>query len=380
MCGIIYIERLDKKDPERMLRKRYEAQKSRGTDGFGYIAMKEGKVVNFSRSRLEKTILEGLRREVMDSILFHHRTPTSTPNLPELNHPIPIVSKDFKSRYFIVHNGVISNAEELKKEHEKIGIVYQTEAEKQIVLKSTNEYYIDELVFNDSEALGWELALLLEGRKEKIDTRGSAAFIVLQVAVDEDKPIAIYYGRNVGNPLRVEKKDDYFCLSSEAEVGADYVPLDRLYRRDLSTLEETYIELEIGTFYGKQYKTEYNSDWKVCHKNDPAWGKCYCDTCVPPHGSRNCDFTDSEDRNKLILEPSERAIMSWDDYGALCAELDYYREELKRARASDDYDTEMDTLEVMNDTLEQIKEAKYPVPKWAEEIERKKEPVGFRHV
>ncbi len=164
MCGLCFVTRFDGHSAKKKIRKLYFHQKSRGTSGYGYVSVAEGKV-GTARAIDEKGIMEFLNEEQSNTILFHHRTPTSTPNVVESTHPIEVKNKILEHDYYVAHNGIISNADTLKKKHEGLGFEYTTELEKVWKTKK-NHYYKDEVIFNDSEALAIEVALVIEGKQD----------------------------------------------------------------------------------------------------------------------------------------------------------------------------------------------------------------------
>jgi glucosamine 6-phosphate synthetase-like amidotransferase/phosphosugar isomerase protein len=210
MCGIAYIHNKTAKNVIRPVLKRFDKQRSRGTEGFGFVGfnVESRCLISYIRSETEVSIrasLEKLRVEdkAINGLLFHHRRPTSTANIAECAHPIPVRNDELEYQYFVVHNGMISNADERKKEHEKLGYSYVTavKREEKIVTADGKEYLLDsEDQFNDSEALAIDLVRVIEGKAEKVEAKGSIAFIVLQSTRDGHAK-AVYYGRNFHNPL-----------------------------------------------------------------------------------------------------------------------------------------------------------------------------------
>lgn len=214
MCGIVYVKRLDGKQAAKSVIKRYNKQKDRGIDGFGYIALNgKDKPGELYRATNEKDILTTLEKEKAPEIMFHHRTPTSTPNLKDLNHPIRISLPDSEYLYWLVHNGIITNDDELKKKHDKLGIDYSTICEK--ITKTLTET-ITTSYFNDSETFGIEFVLTIEKRQKENEARGNTAFILLQTD-KQGKPINLYYGRNNGNPLKYYQQKELIAITSEGQ-------------------------------------------------------------------------------------------------------------------------------------------------------------------
>ena len=236
MCGIIYIK--GKKDVRQSIYEQYTRQKSRGSEGFGFIAIND--VASLVRTEKEKDIFQEMKKTPTREMLFHHRMPTSTPNFAEVAHPIKVSNDNLEYDYFVVHNGIITNDNEMKKKHEAIGFKYNTEIIKQY-LTSGNTY--ESRSFNDSEALAIEVALAIENRQADIQAKGSSAFIALQT--DKlSRPIALYYGRNEGNPLILSKSKNKLMLSSEG-LG-ELIKSHILYCYNYKTGNTTEKEMTIG--------------------------------------------------------------------------------------------------------------------------------------
>lgn len=117
MCGIIgTIIGNDIFKQFRTLFEIFEYQATRGVDGGGISINKKGNI-NRIRSRQPSFLLSYYYKFVWDSlktgdsIIFHHRMPTSTPNKIKCNHPLT----DEKQTLFLSHNGVIWNKDSLYK-------------------------------------------------------------------------------------------------------------------------------------------------------------------------------------------------------------------------------------------------------------------------
>ncbi len=243
MCGITFVHRIDKVEAKKSILKRYHKQKSRGSDGFGYVAINKNKLVSYKRAKLESQIKEFIEKEVATTILFHHRFPTSTPNFKESAHPIKVSSIDLKYDYYLVHNGVISNADELKEKHEQLGFVYNTEITKKWL---TSGQTYKESCFNDSEALAIEVALAIDKNTLSIESKGSIAFIAVQVHKSSSNVVAVYYGRNTGSPLKFSQNKNMISIGSETE--GSIVPAEILHRLDLKTNIITCQQFEIPEY------------------------------------------------------------------------------------------------------------------------------------
>lgn len=229
MCGIITIIRRDGRSAQKQILKTYHKQKSRGSDGFGYIAINEDRTYSVKRATNEKDITKKLIKETAPTIIFHHRFPTSTPNFVEATHPIRVSHDTLKHDYYVIHNGIIMNDTELKAEHNEQGYEYRTEIKK--VYHTTDKQYY-EYVFNDSESLAIELAKSIDQGIATIKAKGSIATVILQIDKTTKKAVAIYYGRNERNPLQVDSQTDFLRLASEG--GGVEATAHTLFKLDLS--------------------------------------------------------------------------------------------------------------------------------------------------
>lgn len=323
MCGIVHVKRKDGKPANRSLLKRYNHQSHRGTQGFGFVELKDGKFGAEVRAQTEDIIEEKLEQSKASEILFHHRFPTSTPNFVEATHPILVDNKILKYYYYIVHNGVISNDDVLKLEHEKLGFSYLTEIRKKYVTRG--QIYSSEM-WNDSEALAIDFCLSLE-RGEAMKASGSIAMIALQFDKKTHKAVALYFGRNGGNPLKMENGKDFFALSSETGAMIDE---NKLYRLDYETDDLTVTDFKIGVyteyysqgsmgFVGQSYRYEDLDDYDASEFS--KW--------------RKGTTKDWEDRNKTEEEDS----FDWELY----EEMEELEEKKRQAEVAGDYDTMTDT-------------------------------------
>lgn len=262
MCGIIAGFSKKGKRISKSIMKRYEAQKHRGSQGFGYVAFYKdgnGGRISVGRSVDEKGIRTQIMNENSSMIMFHHRLPTSTPNVEEATHPIFVSHAELDFDYFVVHNGVIRNSDELRKRHEALGYVYNTVVETEVVTKYTAKsngakYYLDGTKtekFNDSESLAIEVARAIDGMSSRIDTVGTVATIAWKVNKETGKLISISYGHNSGNPMTISDNNDHFFLSS---LGGTDLPEDILYT--LSTDGDT-----LGTTTQREISVGFNTEF-----------------------------------------------------------------------------------------------------------------------
>lgn len=265
MCGILYVKRKSKEKASRTLVKRFHHQSHRGKQGFGYISINKGKIKNLFRFEEEKDLLESLRDETSDEILMHHRFPTSTPNIAEVAHPISVKNKSLKSNYYVIHNGVLQNEDELKLKHEELGFNYTTFVVKRETLEINKKQIVtkEETFFNDSESFAIDLALFLEGKQKDIESIGTISFICLET--DKKNNIKnIHYGHNTGNPLVLEENENMFVLKSEG--NGKKLESDILMTLDYKTGKIVENNIDIGSLY----KTGFNASGSGEYSN---WGR-----------------------------------------------------------------------------------------------------------
>lgn len=255
MCGIVAVCRFDEKPAAKMVLKRYRYQKTRGSEGYGYVDVrKNGGFGGYVRATDEEQITEALEENTNPFVIFHHRFPTSTKNIVEAAHPIKVSHPSLKHDYYVIHNGIIWNADDLKSEHSKLGFTYSTTIVTKYVT-TVKTYTLPTSAFNDSEALAVELALKIEGKKEAITCRGSIAFIALQVDKGSNKATAMYYGRNSGSPLKLEIASTFFALKSEGHgISLD---TDILYRYDVKTGQNSQEKVKIGVHWDASSDNDY---------------------------------------------------------------------------------------------------------------------------
>jgi glucosamine 6-phosphate synthetase-like amidotransferase/phosphosugar isomerase protein len=242
MCGIIHVKKQGKDNAYKSVIKRYHTQRTRGTEGFGFIAIDNNHIKGIYRAEDEKSIIDMLEKTTCDEIMFHHRFPTSTPNFIEATHPIHVTNTILKYDYYVIHNGIISNCDELKESHDKKGFTFTTAIEKQY---HTSQNIYTESMYNDSESFAIDFALAIENETE-IQSKGSIAFIALQVEKHTQKIITMFYGRNEGNPLKIEKSLDFFSLSSETGT---LIQSDVLYSMDYESKSFFNQDKTIGKYF-----------------------------------------------------------------------------------------------------------------------------------
>lgn len=246
MCGLVGVFSKRNKNAGQYAFELYSKQKTRGQRGFGYLAIKDGYIVEVGRAKTEL----GIRGELMgvkaDAILFHHRLPTSTDNTVGTTHPILVSNELLVYDYYVAHNGVITNASELKREHNELGYIYTTEhsiSESATYKDGTKEIITEGVTkFNDSESLAIEIARHLEGLSDEIGTTGSVAFWAAQVVKETGKINTIYLGKNHGRDLCEVSTGKWYSFSSE--TGADLEAM-KLYTLDIHDFSMTEQELKI---------------------------------------------------------------------------------------------------------------------------------------
>lgn len=183
-----------------------EDQISRGREGFGILMIDKKNEIELKRAtEISKALLD-LYMTKSPMIIMHHRNPTSSDNRISQTHPILVSNGSLKHDYYIIHNGIISNADDLREKHEKLGFIYNT--------VRTGEFKREE--YNDSESLAIEMTMYIEKQTKEISIEGSAAFIIVQVEKETKKAINIFFGRK-DNPLKLSGRQGEVRLSSEGK-------------------------------------------------------------------------------------------------------------------------------------------------------------------
>lgn len=227
MCGIVFKHNFDVKKPvNNDILQQYDKQHTRGQRGFGVF---DGQYMHIVREANEDNILKWLVKKDSNLILFHHRLPTSTVNVAKAAHPFSTKKFFPKTEYILVHNGIIRNADELWTAHQELGIRYTS--------------LLEDLSFNDSEALMWDLALTLEGKQPKMKAYGDMAFICMKKV--NGKLVDMLFGRNI-RPLNMQRDRGSIALSSEG-AGAS-ITQDTLYTFNFKTRVTKRTEMEFPQF------------------------------------------------------------------------------------------------------------------------------------
>lgn len=209
MCGIVYCKDYRGKSVLNRARRRFKAQRHRGTEGFGYYLPRTNRLSHSpDESVLLRDLMDQANRlsaEDTSEVLFHHRFPTSTANVRNACHPFSTRWEGFKKNYVLVHNGYLFNDASLKRSHYDRGIRYVSE-------QSDGR-------FNDSEALLYDIALYLEGYQTELKAEGAIAFVMIER--EGDTPTRLLFGRNDSSPLIINYKPGKLMnLASEGQGRA----------------------------------------------------------------------------------------------------------------------------------------------------------------
>ena len=234
MCGFIYKHNFNGSPTNEMVFDQFVAQKDRGQQGFGLF---DGQEMHLIRTASENKIVKWLGKYDSNLILFHHRWPTSTVNVARAAHPMSTGDYFGKKQYILAHNGIIKNEEDLYIDHSALGINYRT--------------MLEDLTFNDSEALLWDLSLTLEHRQPEMKAIGNMAFVLLELY--DHKLIKMHFGRN-SRPIKIYRDKDTFELSSEGR-GVDVEP-DKLFSYNYALKRLTKRDMRF-----KEYKPIAFKDW-----------------------------------------------------------------------------------------------------------------------
>lgn len=265
MCGLIGVFSKQNKRASQYAFELYRKQMKRGQRGYGYIAIHDGVIVSIQRAKDEVTIKPLLMRETAETILFHHRLPTSTDNSIGTTHPIFVSHSELQYDYYLAHNGSIKNSLLLQERHSKSGYEYTTEHKVYEVAEykdtSRNEIISAPVTkFNDSESLAIEFARYIEGLTTKIDIFGEVAFWAVAVEKGTKNVANIYYGRNHGRMLHSFESKKWFVITSETGSLIDPMSLFTFNLKDYSHTTDT-LSIDEARPYVQQtmgYRTYYD--------------------------------------------------------------------------------------------------------------------------
>lgn len=281
MCGIVSL--IKRKDDgvstNKTILGMFKSQKERGTEGLGFVSFDEI-ITSYQRRETEIEIERVLDKIESRSIMFHHRLPTSTPNFADCTHPIKVSHKELKHDYYLIHNGIISNDSILHDKHIEAGYEYTT----RIVNKTiTQNRVVESEKWNDSEALAINVARFIENVDDKIECRGSIAFVCLQVNKKTQAVLRVFWGRNT-SPLSISFTENNLVLRSIGEK--EIVEPNMLYALDLKTWKIEEAEVNIGELVTTRQRWDNNTYNDYERDQDNRCGYGIDDYDVPPFNTR----------------------------------------------------------------------------------------------
>lgn len=309
MCGLIgaFSTGRNKKHVNELVLNQFEDQKERGVNGYGIIKINDKMGYKINRATEGYKFMWDIHHNPVRAMIVHHRIPTSSDNTLKQTHPIVVDNGSLKYKYLLVHNGVIRNDVELKKEHEDLGFIYTT---------------IDGAKFNDSECVAIELARFMENQIDMVGIRGSAAFIGLQIDKQTDKVVKLFFGRNEGNPLNLAKTRNKMLLSSTGP-GSEVAPfklydckLDaemKLNRRKIKfAVESELINSPLSSLFDEEKRSAWSSGiskWQANRKSEPIYSHYQVDTMESNYDS-DIPIEDGESPLAELIEGSSEAIQT----------------------------------------------------------------------
>lgn len=262
MCGLALVLSKKKKHTGQRIYDVYKAQSGRGQQGYGFISIRNGEIHQVFRSLGEHAFKQALMKDNSEIILAHHRFPTSTKNVLGATHPIFVSHPELDFDYYIAHNGVITNSYVLKRQHEELGYKYNTAFTEHTVAKFDDgrEEIMDSerTVFNDSESLAVELARFIEGKSDKVNTNGAAAFIGIAVEKGGKKVDSLFFGKNRGRDLCISENNKWYIISSE--TGSDLEDM-KLWKYSLSGKDWEERDLPIDIAEPVKTNVGYHRNW-----------------------------------------------------------------------------------------------------------------------
>ena len=206
MCGVIGALVVNPRTIKSHIIQVYQEQKTRGQKGFGVGIRKPDGTLLRDRTEEYNEILKSNiwdKIDVGDFIVYHHRTPTSTFNTPECNHPLMNEDKTL----MVIHNGCTMSDMKLKKNH-------TFESEIETVVYSKNRIISQYTEWTDTE----EAVHYYEENKSKnrldellnkIGKTGRSTYLYL----DKNEDYLLFVART--NTLWAYKLGENTILSSE---------------------------------------------------------------------------------------------------------------------------------------------------------------------
>lgn len=266
MCGLVGVFSKRNKPVGQIVYNLFKKQEVRGKDGFGYLAIdSEWNLIGVHRAKYEFEMRKLLFAEKSPIILFHHRQPTSTKNTIGTTHPFFVSHPELKYDYYWAHNGGVTNKTELKKKHNDLGYVYQSE-----FLEQTKVIYLDgreetlsygNSYFNDSECLAIELSRYNEGIVNKVGTYGPAAFWGIALEKGTNKIVSFFYGKNQGRDLCSLENKKFWGITSTQ--GSEVTPM-LLYSLDSGDPQLYQQELDMDEFIIKREPAGFKETRQHC--------------------------------------------------------------------------------------------------------------------
>jgi hypothetical protein len=266
-----------------------------------------------------------------------------------------VSNKRLKYDYYVIHNGVISNDDALKKKHEELGYKYTTQMIKHEVWETRDEEYRETTTtvkYNDSEAFAIELAEGIESNSDKIGAFGSIAFVCIQADKDNGDNVLkihnIFFGRNT-NPLTIEDNNSFLKLSSEG--GKDNIDTHTLYAFDILTNKITKRKCDFGLNYVppvNSFSNPERGEWVAGTYKNGEWIEGHWESKKPHQSTFPALPRGSEDEDERI----ERRIRAIEAREELEAELQA-EAEADGTKEPDEYISSVLTGE---ETLQELKD------------------------
>ena len=220
MCGII--GKVGEGNVFPVLLNGLERLEYRGYDSAGVAGIADNKIIRFRQEGKIENLKAELLNIMPESNIGIGHTRWATHGTPTKENAHPHISND--GRFALVHNGIIENAEELKKEYleGKIDLASQTDTEIAVQLMSL--FYKGDVISAISEVCK--------------ELKGSFAFGILC----RDTPDTLYaVGQN--NPLLVIKgKNGCFIASDLCAVDEDSYEVIRLTDGEICALTENSVK------------------------------------------------------------------------------------------------------------------------------------------
>ena len=219
MCGIIGKVGVGNVFPE--LLKGLEALEYRGYDSVGVAGIINNKIIRFRQEGRISNLEKELQKEKPESFIGIGHTRWATHGSPTKENAHPHISSDGK--FALVHNGIIENAEELKKSflEGKINLSSQTDTE--IVVQLMGLFYNGDVISAISETCK--------------GLTGSFAFGILC----EDTPNTLYAVGQSSPLLVVKSKMGCYVASDFCAVGEEAEDVYRLTDGEICALTENTI-------------------------------------------------------------------------------------------------------------------------------------------